>query len=112
MYRIAREEKIRSIVRSMDDFGDTPLKLDYDDHVLCWYHPITNEGSPDLSYFVFSIQGSEIPPIWSFQGDVDIENVIKRFDDAKVKDIDLTLLEQAGNYIVRKARPRLHWIPK
>lgn len=50
----------------------------------------------------------DITPIWPFQSDVDIENVINRLDKAKVKDSDLTLLGQAGNYIGQKFRTRLH----
>jgi hypothetical protein len=112
MSRIAREKKIHAIVRKMDDSGNISFNLDYHNDILCWYHPITNEGSPDPDYLVFSIHGSEIPSIWSFQGEVNIENTIKRFNDAKVRDSDLTFLEQAGNYIVRQVRPRSHWIPK
>ncbi len=99
MSRMAREKKIHAIVRKLDCFGDVPFKVDYQNHVLCWYHPITNEGLPDPDYLVFAIEGREIPSIWSFQNEVDIENVIKRFNDAKIRDSELSFLEQASNYI-------------
>lgn len=51
---------------------------------------------------MFLIQGRKIPPIWSLQGEVDIENAIKRFRTSKVRDSDLTFLEQADNYIIVK----------
>jgi hypothetical protein len=110
MSRIEHEKRILNIIKKLDHFGSSPFKIKYQNYILSWHHPITNEGLPDPDYLVFAIQGSEIPSIWSFQNNVNFEDTIKRVMSAKRVGSYFVLMRQWG--MVKLSRPKeIHHAP-